>query len=354
MNALREEVLPGALPAALALAEPAAPPDPRRYLLLAILVFAGGVALAALSGGAGSAWHALQKVPPSLLPIMLALSATNYALRVLRWIIFSSALHLSVPPGLNALYYVAGFAMTTTPGKLGEALRLWLMHRAHGTRYESGAALLVADRLSDAIAVGAVVALTVAWFAHYAWMAAVGVVAVCFIAALALRPSLLLGCIELLFFRLRHLAFFRRRRGPRLFVRARRAVRALQRLAHPRLFGTALLLATVGWWAEAASFSLLLGVLGVHLNAMACAFIFAFGMLVGAISVLPGGLGSTEATMVGLLASQGVPFSTALVATAVVRLTTLWFAVVLGMVALPIALARPAFAQSVFVRREDA
>jgi uncharacterized protein (TIRG00374 family) len=139
------------------------------------------------------------------------------------------------------------------------------------------------------------------------------------------------------------------RRWPRLFVRARRAVRALQRLAHPRAFGTALLLATAGWWAEAASFSLLLTALGAHLRAMECAFVFAFGMLVGAISVLPGGLGSTEATMIGLLASQGVPFATALVATAVVRLTTLWFAVVLGMLALPIALSRPAF-----VRPDDA
>ena len=62
-------------------------------------------------------------------------------------------------------------------------------------------------------------------------------------------------------------------------------------------------------------------------------------MLVGAISVLPGGLGSTEATMVGLLASQGVPFEIAIVATGVVRVTTLWFAVALGLLALPVALA---------------
>jgi uncharacterized protein (TIRG00374 family) len=54
--------------------------------------------------------------------------------------------------------------------------------------------------------------------------------------------------------------------------------------------------------------------------------------------VLPGGLGSTEATMVGLLASQGVPVPTAIVATGLVRVTTLWFAVGLGLVALPFTL----------------
>ncbi len=309
-----------------------APPDPSRYLFLAILVFAGGLGLAALTDGGRTAWHTLTTVPPAILPILLALSATNYALRAIRWQIFSRALHLNVPPGLNALYYVAGFSMTATPGKLGEALRLWLMHRSHGTRYESTAALLVADRLSDAVAVTAVVAITVGWFAHYAWMAAISVLIVAAITALALRPALLLSVIDLLFGRLR--------RWPRLFVRARRAVRALQRLADPRVFLLALLLGTLGWCAEALSFSLLLRALDVSLNPMAGAFIFAFGMMVGAISILPGGLGSTEATMVGLLVSQGVPFATALVATAVVRLTTLWFAVVLGMIALPIALGR--------------
>jgi uncharacterized protein (TIRG00374 family) len=312
--------------------------DTRRYLLWAMLAFVGGISIAAIAGGGQATVKSLAAVPPSILPVLLALSAVNYALRTLRWLLFSRTLHLGVPPAANALYYVAGFAMTTTPGKVGEALRLWLLNRCHGCRYENTAALLVADRLSDAVAISAVVAITVGWFAHYAWLAGISVAIVAAIAGLALRPVLLLGAIDLLFGRLR--------RWPRLFVRARRAVRALQRLAHPRVFGAALLLGTLGWCAEAASFALLLHALHVALNPMAAAFVFAFGMMVGAISVLPGGLGSTEATMVGLLATQNVAFATALVATAIVRLTTLWFAVGLGMVALPFALGRPVRARA--------
>jgi uncharacterized protein (TIRG00374 family) len=61
-------------------------------------------------------------------------------------------------------------------------------------------------------------------------------------------------------------------------------------------------------------------------------------MIVGALSMLPGGLGSTEATMIGLLLALGVDFDRALVATAVIRLTTLWFGTGLGALALPFAL----------------
>jgi uncharacterized protein (TIRG00374 family) len=316
----------------------AAPPDAARYIIYAVLIFGVGLAIAALGGGGAQTLRALHAVPASVLPTMLALSATNYVMRAARWLVFSRALHVRVPPASNALYYVAGFALTTTPGKLGEGVRLWLMNRSHGSRYEDTAALLVADRLSDAVAVSAVVALTVGWFAHYVWMAAASVAIVAAIVGLAMRPSLLLAITDT--------AYRRLHRWPRLFVRARRAIRALERLASPRVFGLGLLLGMLGWCAEAASFSLLLHVLGVGLHPLSGAFIFAFGMMVGAISVLPGGLGSTEATMIGLLASQGVPFATALVATGVVRLTTLWFAVGLGVIALPLALGRRGVARA--------
>ena len=53
-------------------------------------------------------------------------------------------------------------------------------------------------------------------------------------------------------------------------------------------------------------------------------------MLVGGLSFLPGGLGSSEAVMITLLAVNGLPHSAAITATLICRLATLWFAVALG------------------------
>jgi uncharacterized membrane protein YbhN (UPF0104 family) len=50
--------------------------------------------------------------------------------------------------------------------------------------------------------------------------------------------------------------------------------------------------------------------------------------------MLPGGLGSTEASTVGLLALQGVPLASATTATLLIRLMTLWFATGLGVLCL--------------------
>jgi uncharacterized protein (TIRG00374 family) len=62
--------------------------------------------------------------------------------------------------------------------------------------------------------------------------------------------------------------------------------------------------------------------------------IYAVSMLVGALSFIPGGLGSTEAVMVLLLKLTGVDATTALAITLIARVATLWFAVVLGLLCL--------------------
>jgi uncharacterized protein (TIRG00374 family) len=70
--------------------------------------------------------------------------------------------------------------------------------------------------------------------------------------------------------------------------------------------------------------------LGHPLPLATAVFIYAFAMLIGGISFLPGGLGSSEAVMIGLLVMNGFPEAAAVTATLICRLATLWFAVGLG------------------------
>ncbi len=74
----------------------------------------------------------------------------------------------------------------------------------------------------------------------------------------------------------------------------------------------------------------MLGWTGIELNIFFAMFTYALAMLAGALSFLPGGLGGAEAVMMALLLFKGVPEPLAIAATIVIRLTTLWFAVVLG------------------------
>jgi uncharacterized protein (TIRG00374 family) len=80
---------------------------------------------------------------------------------------------------------------------------------------------------------------------------------------------------------------------------------------------------------------------GLHLDATIAVGIYAVAVLIGALSFLPGGLGSTEAVMTTLLVGRGCSVTQALLITLVCRLVTLWLAVCLGWVAVLVLRQRP-------------
>lgn len=261
---------------------------------------------------------------------LLGLSLFNYLMRALRWHLFARQQRILLPFGRQALYYVAGFALTVTPGKLGEILRLWLLRRGHGYPYERTGSLLVADRLGDGLAMLAVSLVGITAFAqHRVKLVVVGGAILAGLVVL-LRPQLSAAMLGL--------AYGMVGRGSRLFVRLRKLSRETSALLGSRAFVASLFLGILGWLAEATALWWLLATLGSPIGFTAACFAFAFSMLVGAAVMLPGGLGGTEAGMVVLLLGLGVPTEAAIAATAVIRVTTLWFAVGLGFGTLPFAL----------------
>ena len=62
--------------------------------------------------------------------------------------------------------------------------------------------------------------------------------------------------------------------------------------------------------------------------------IYAWSTIVGGISAIPGGLVGTEVSMLAFLVNIGLEKGQAVSAVLLIRLATLWFAVVLGLVAI--------------------
>ncbi len=306
---------------------PAGPIGARQWraILASIAVAALGYLAFSLWGG----WHdvlaAAGRVGLAGALTLLALSAVNYGLRFLRWQMFLGALGSPQPWRPSLAIYLAGFALTTTPGKVGEAVRsLFLKER--GVAHAASVAAFVSERLSDLLAV--------ALLCGFGWNVYP-----------AIRPLIVVGigvivAVLLLISRDRLLARARAAlaaRGGRL---ARAAALAMQLLASarschaPRLLLAATALSLVAWSAEAFAFYLLLHWLEAGTAPGFAVFTYAAGMLAGALSFMPGGLGGTEAAMSALLLSDGVGHATAIAATVFIRLTTLWFAVAIGIVTL--------------------
>lgn len=304
----------------------------QRRAAASVLLFALGAAVVAgILGGGGMLRH-LADVTPGLLGALLALSLVNYAARALRWHLFCRRLGLTIPFGRSALQYVAGFALTTTPAKMGEALRLWLMARSDGVPYRRSIPLLVADRVVDLCAVGALLLVSAAGASAHPVLVGVAAAALAGTLLLGLRPGIGVAAVDAL--------YGLSRRWTRRFAQLRGVARDTAALVSPGIFGAAMLLSVLGWLAECVAFALVLDALGADVGLATAVLAFSASMLAGALSFLPGGLGGAEAAMLVVLAAAGVPMEVAVPATVVIRVATLWFAVALGFAALAPAMRR--------------
>ena len=260
----------------------------------------------------------------------LGLALLNYALRFVRWTIYLSDRQLAVPPRTSLLVFVAGFALSVTPGKVGELLKSFLLRASLDIPIARSAPIVVAERLTDLVAV---VLLALAGVALYGIGLATVVAggAVVLAGLVVLSWPRLAGALIDLATRPRRLARFR--------ARLHDLHRELIQLVRPWPLTWATAIGTLAWLAECIGFALIVnGFPGADVPLGLAVLIYAVTTLAGALSFLPGGLLVTEAGMTLFLveAARGVERATAAAATILTRLATLWFAVALGLVALAI------------------
>lgn len=113
----------------------------RRKLLLSVTLILLGYLAWVLLSDLDAVLAAVQSVGIAGILIICLFSLVNYGLRFLRWQWYLNRLGSSVPLGNSLTYYLAGFALTTTPGKAGEAVRS-LYLRGHGVSYHASLSLI--------------------------------------------------------------------------------------------------------------------------------------------------------------------------------------------------------------------
>ena len=254
------------------------------------------------------------------------LMLVNIWLRFVRWQAYLRAFGFTVPAGESLKIFVAGFAVAITPGGAGEPVLRGLYLRRFRAGFPDVVAAYIAERISDVISV-----LALSLLGMLVYPAARPVVA---IVALSIALLVLLlrqdRWIDTLKTSIENRAgVLGRIVGPGLgtIVRVRRCFA-------PSLLVRGLVLPTIGWALTAIGFYYLAYLAGQPPPLLTCMFIYSFSILVGALSFLPGGLGSTEGTMIGVLLLGGMQQADAIAVTLLNRIVTLWFSVALGVACL--------------------
>lgn len=304
-------------------------PSGRAWVRGISLFISAGVALY-LAGVVWSGWAEVlvswRHLGLALIGLAMVAASTAYLLRFCRWQLCLLKLGHPVPAGRSLGVYLAGLALTTSPGKMGETVRsLLLLQDGVPAKHSVGAFLT--DRLSDVIGVCLLGGLaSVAAGGASSWLIAVagGVAGGSLLFRQMLRSDRVNAWWQVL-----------ASRWPRVpWHWFHEVLVAWARLwSAPRVLAFTLL-ASVAYGIQAAVFVLLCRESGIGLGLAQGVYFFANATLFGAASMLPGGLGAMEAALVWQLGGIGVVQTQAVAIAIATRLVTLWCGIALGLMAL--------------------
>ncbi len=258
----------------------------------------------------------------------LGLASLNYILRFAKWEFYLAKLGVrGIPLAESFLVFLSGFVLTVTPGKVGEVFKSAVLSKTHGVDVARTAPIVVAERLTDVIAIVVLIVVgSLGFSGGLVWAAAGSIAVTCALILIMWGAPIeaLLGWL--------------RGRGEKLQALAPRletAYASLRIVASPGALILPTLLSVVGWGAEGYALWWLLEGFGYAPAVPLALFFYATATLAGALIPLPGGLGITEAMFQSQLVELGgVPTGPATAAMLMIRFATLWWAVLVGFVAL--------------------
>ena len=256
-----------------------------------------------------------------LLPILLLLSFGNYVSRFFKWEYYLKIIDVKLHKLDSLSIFMSGLIMSVTPGKMGELLKSYLVKQVNGTSISKTAPIVFAERATDFLSL-TIMALTGAYFYDYGKN-------IIIIIGLIILTGLIIISNKKLFYKIisiiSNFSFISKH-----ILKIRTAYESSSKLLSitPLLLMT--LLSIVSWGFECFGYYLILTNFDLEIDLLWAFFSYSFATIVGALSMLPGGLGVTEGSLTLMLVQKGLSEHSAFAATFIVRAVTLWFAVLVG------------------------
>lgn len=255
----------------------------------------------------------------------ILLTLTNYSLRFVKWRYYLKRLGVSMPLKIDAWNFTAGLSMAISPGKAGELLKPYVVREVTGVPIIKTAPALIAERLTDGIALLILAGIGVMTYAsdqvEYIVIPAIGVMVGLLVLA---SPKVSSWSLQLL----QPLPIL-----SKIIPKVEDMLVSMRKCVAPVALLWTVFLSMIAWGAECLAFKLILDGTGAEASLDASVFIYAFAVIAG--SAMPGGLGVSDGALaMGAQKIMMVYEPQALTAMMLTRLATLWLGVSLGALAL--------------------
>jgi uncharacterized protein (TIRG00374 family) len=262
-----------------------------------------------------------------LVPVLLILSFLNYFVRFIKWDYYLSVVKVKMKKTDSLSTFMSGLIMSVTPAKLGEVLKSVLVKEITGEPISKTAPIILAERITDFLSL-LLIAIVGAFVFDYGGNITI-LVTVFFIILIIIISNKQIA-LPLINFS-EKIPFVRK-----YIHNIHSAYESSYQLLKIKPLILMTLVSLISWGFECWGYYIILLNFNVDFGLLWASFSYSFSTIVGAISMLPGGLGLTEGSLTFLLVKKKIPVDISVATTFIVRVVTLWFAVIVGIVSLTI------------------
>ncbi|MCQ8879485.1 flippase-like domain-containing protein [Pseudoalteromonas shioyasakiensis] len=250
----------------------------------------------------------LQRISFKQVILCLSLAVFSYICRSLRWLGYMRLKEHKASTKHHILIYLSGFAFTASPGKVGELMRGTHLDEL-GVPFRYTFLSFVSERLFDVIIVLSLGSYFLIDNFNFSLL----------LVTVFLLPFVLSPALKFLF----------------NFEKSRLWHESINILSHLWLLPVVLksyFLTLLAWILQGVILFIMLRGFGIETTIPIAISIYCLSLLIGAASLIPSGIGVTEAGMVWLLIQIGAESDIAIIAALTTRMLTLYPAMLIGLV----------------------
>jgi uncharacterized protein (TIRG00374 family) len=263
------------------------------------------------------------------LPIILVLSPLAWFLIYIRWYLLLQNLGIKIPHKNNFLIFLGSSALGITPGKVGELLKAQFFKEKFGIERTKTVPLIFVEKFYDVVS-AVIISFFGIWYFQEAGYIIIGaIVSIIILSALISSQSIFNKAIHIF----GKFSFTKKFLEPlsESYEYIRESLRWKIAVLSISL--------SIGYWLV-ISVTVYFVMLALNIDPLDFGVLiitYTASLILGAVSFLPGGIGVTEGTLVGLFSLQNIDISTAIVLVIFIRIFILWYSVIVGFISLKIS-----------------
>ncbi len=267
----------------------------------------------------------LKEFPLSNLLIALAFSFAVFVVRLIKWRFYLIKMGEKIPSKDVFLSFFAALSLSFSPGKIGDLLKSYYLNERHSVRFTKTFSIILMERMTEVYSLILIVFFGSIIFGNNSLIT----VLIFILAHLLIFIVIKKEYYELILSKLhryeriqKYLKYFQSLYGN------------LIELIKLKIFIPSMLLSLLSWIFEFIAIFTILTTFKIKHNFYEISYFYSFSTLLGSISFLPAGIGIMDTSFSFILILLGFDENSVLASTIMIRISTLWFGILLGILTL--------------------